>query len=131
MKNAGVGFYLLHIADSCEKVLRYLRDVERAEFVRNQLGQDAVLRNFEIIGEAAKHVPDDFRIRHSEINWRGMAGLRDILIHEYFGIDLVNVWNISKNAMPETLKALRNLPEYTEARNSLAESEKLSGPHGV
>ena len=124
MKDAGVGFYLLHIADSCEKILRYTRDMKHSDFIADQMVQDAVLRNFEIIGEAAKHVPDDFRVRHSDINWRGMAGLRDILIHEYFGIDLVNVWNISKNALPETLKALRALPEYAAARNSLAESEK-------
>ena len=123
MKNSGVGFYLLHIADSCEKILRYIRGMEKNDFIADQLVQDAVLRNFEIVGEAAKHVPDDFRDRHPEINWRGMAGFRDILIHEYFGIDLVNVWNISKDSMPETLKALKALPEYIAAKASLAEPE--------
>ena len=124
MKDAGVGFYLLHIADSCEKILRYTRDMKHGDFIADQMVQDAVLRNFEIIGEAAKHVPDDFRARHSEINWRGMAGLRDILIHEYFGIDLVNVWNISKDSLPEMLKALEALPEYVAAKTALAEAEK-------
>ena len=124
MKNSGVGFYLLHIADSCEKILRYIRGMEKNDFIADQLVQDAVLRNFEIVGEAAKHVPDDFRDRHPEINWRGMAGLRDILIHEYFGIDLVNVWNISKASLPETLKALKVLPEYISAKTALAEAEK-------
>ena len=123
MKNSGVGFYLLHIADSCEKILRYIRGMEKNDFIADQLVQDAVLRNFEIVGEAAKHVPDDFRDRHPEINWRGMAGFRDILIHEYFGIDLVNVWNNSKDSMPETLKALKALPEYIAAKASLAEPE--------
>ena len=124
MKDAGVGFYLLHIVDSCEKILRYTRGMEHSDFIADHMVQDAVLRNFEIIGEAAKHVPDDFRAGHPEINWRGMAGLRDILIHEYFGIDLVNVWNISKASLPETLKALKVLPEYISAKTALAEAEK-------
>ena len=124
MKDAGVGFYLLHIVDSCEKILRYTRGMEHSDFIADHMVQDAVLRNFEIIGEAAKHVPDDFRAGHPEINWRGMAGLRDILIHEYFGIDLVNVWNISKASLPETLKALKVLPEYISAKTALAEAEQ-------
>ena len=119
MKKPDIGVYLLHIADSCEKILRYLQNVEEADFAENEMVQDAVLRNFEIIGEAAKHIPDDYRDLHSEIKWRGMAGLRDILIHEYFGIDLVNVWNISKGAIPETLVLIKALPEYLAARKSI------------
>ncbi|MBQ6473335.1 MAG: DUF86 domain-containing protein [Victivallales bacterium] len=122
MKNPNIGVYLLHIADACEKILRYLQNVEEADFAKNEMVQDAVLRNFEIIGEAAKHIPDDYRDLHSEIKWRGMAGLRDILIHEYFGIDLVNVWNISKGAIPETLAHIKALPDYLSAKSSL-ESE--------
>ena len=119
MKNPNIGVYLLHIADACEKILRYLQNVEEADFAKNEMVQDAVLRNFEIIGEAAKHIPDDYRDLHSEIKWRGMAGLRDILIHEYFGIDLVNVWNISKNSLPETCEQIKALPEFLVAKQSL------------
>ena len=124
MKNSDIGFYLLHIAESCEKIQLYLRDMEQSDFARNPMVQDAVLRNFEIIGEAAKHVPDDFRNRYPDIKWRGMAGFRDVLIHEYFGIDLVNVWNISKKALPETLTQIKGLPEFIAAKSSLPDSQE-------
>ena len=69
-------------------------------FACTSLVQDAVIRNYEIIGEAAKNIPDNFRVLHQKIDWSGMAGLRDILIHQYFGIDLISIWNISQKQAP-------------------------------
>jgi len=118
MKNADVCIYLLHIFEACEKIQRYLQNMEQADFYKNEMVQDAVLRNLEIIGEASKHISEDYRSLHPEVKWRGMAGLRDILIHHYFGIDLVNVWNISKSSLPETLEQIKVLPEYLAAKQN-------------
>ena len=89
--------------------------------VYNRQVQDAVVRNYEIIGEAAKNVSEEFRVQHPEIDWRGMAGFRDVLIHQYFGIDLINVWNISQNQAEKVLKQITALPEYGIAKANLSD----------
>jgi len=81
--------------------------------VKSTLLQDAVIRNFEIIGEATKNLSLDFRERHPEIPWRKMAGLRDVLIHNYMGVNARMVWNIVKNDLPvlkrDISKVLQNM----------------------
>ena len=67
----------------------------------NTLVMDGVVRNLEIIGEAAKNVPPQIKARHPEIEWRKIAGLRDILAHEYFGVDIEVVWDVVKNKLPD------------------------------
>ncbi len=79
--------YLDDIRASADKVLRYTRGLRQDEFVNDDKTFDAVVRNLEIIGEATKHIPQDVRERYPEVEWRRMAGLRDVVIHEYFGID--------------------------------------------
>jgi uncharacterized protein with HEPN domain len=75
-------------------------DVSQEEFLRDETLKRAFVRSIEIIGEAAKHVPDDFRGGHPEIEWRAMAGMRDRLIHGYFGVDYELVWDVAINKIP-------------------------------
>jgi uncharacterized protein with HEPN domain len=79
--------YLNDIRAAAEKVLRYTQGVDLARFVDDEKTFDAVVRNLEIIDEAAKHVPAEVQARYPEVEWRNIAGLRDIVAHEYFGID--------------------------------------------
>ena len=71
------------------------------EFVKKEMMIDATVKNFEIIGEAVKRIPESIKKEHSDIEWKKIAGLRDILIHEYFGVDPEVVWDIIKNKLPE------------------------------
>ena len=96
--------YLEDIRDAIAKVEKYTAGLPWEDFVGNEEKVDAVVRNLEILGEAAKHVPAHMRSKHPEVEWRKIAGLRDMLIHKYFGTDLEIVWDIIGNKLP-TLKS--------------------------
>lgn len=83
--------YLAHILECIQKIERFTAG-GRERFLADELVQDAVLRNFEVIGEAAKRLDDAYRAAHPEIPWRSLAGLRNVLIHQYEGVDLERVW---------------------------------------
>ncbi|MDO8302590.1 MAG: DUF86 domain-containing protein [Sedimentisphaerales bacterium] len=91
--------YLEHILESADKIIDYTRG-GREDFMRNPMAQDAVIRNFEIIGEAAKQLSDDFCKMHPDIPWNDMARFRDVLIHHYMGISLTEVWNVVESHLP-------------------------------
>jgi uncharacterized protein with HEPN domain len=86
--------YLEDILDSIEKIEEYIQALDRQEFLRKSQTQDAVLRRLEIIGEAAKHIPKKVRSKYPGIPWQKIAGMRDVLIHEYFGVNLARVWKV-------------------------------------
>jgi len=86
--------YLEDILESIEKIEEYTQSVDRQEFFRKTQIQDSVLRRLEIIGEAVKHIPKKVRSNYPEIPWQKIAGMRDVLIHEYFGVNLVRVWKV-------------------------------------
>ena len=95
--------YLQHILDAIAKIETYTADGREA-FSRSTMIQDAVIRNFEIIGEATKRLSAQLRAQHPEVPWRVIAGFRDVLIHEYEGIEVNEVWNVIARDLPE-LKA--------------------------
>ena len=91
--------YLEHILEAINKILSY-GSGGREEFARNPMAQDAIIRNFEIIGEAAKRLSETSKARQPDIPWRDVAGFRDVLIHDYMGVDLDEVWNVIKSHLP-------------------------------
>ena len=88
------------------KVVRYTAGMDRLDFAEDELTRDAVLRNLEIIGEAAKHIPPDARAKLADVDWRRIAGFRDVVAHAYFGIDDAILWDIVSVKVPELIAAM-------------------------
>ncbi len=93
--------FLAHILESIERISEFTKGISKDEFFKDVKAQDAVIRRIEIIGEAAKNVPPEFRQKHAGIPWAEMARTRDKLIHGYFGVDLELTWNIIKADLPK------------------------------
>jgi uncharacterized protein with HEPN domain len=87
--------------DAINKIESYIRDLDYESFSQNNMVIDAVVRNLEIIGEAIKNIPDNIIDKYPDIPWKRMIGLRNIVIHAYFGIDLENIWKIITENIPE------------------------------
>ena len=92
--------YLLHMSERCRRIIRFT-EPGREAFLASEELQDAVIRNIEVIGESAKRVSIDARGRMASIDWRGICGMRDVLIHDYIGVDLDEVWNVVSSRIPE------------------------------
>jgi uncharacterized protein with HEPN domain len=92
--------YIEHITECISRIKEYTEGINEDAFLKSNLIQDAVIRNFEIIGEATKKLNEDFRDKYSEIEWKKIAGMRDKLIHEYNGVDLWAVWGVVEKIIP-------------------------------
>lgn len=105
--------YLRHIMDSIVKIESYAT-VQKEEFMTVSHWQDAIIRNLEIIGEATKQLSKPLKEQYPDIPWRNIAGLRDVLIHNYMGVDLESVWNVIENDLPSLKEQLGRIITNSE-----------------
>jgi uncharacterized protein with HEPN domain len=103
--------YLVDILESALEVEIFIAGMSYDNFFRDKKTINAVIRSLEVMGEAAKRVPEDIRAKYPEIPWKRMAGMRDKLIHEYAGVDLETVWDVAKEELPAIKPMLERLKE--------------------
>jgi uncharacterized protein with HEPN domain len=110
-------FFLEDMQEACSKLLRYTESIEFGQFLEDERTYDAVIYNLVILGEAAKQVPPFVKERHSKVQWRKIAGLRDISVHRYFGLDEDMLWDILQKEIRPLLRQIDQI---------VAEETKLS-----
>ena len=103
------GLLLEDILDSCRKILEYTEGITFEEFESDSKTIDAVIRNFEIIGEAAKLLPDDIKEKYTEVEWHRIRGFRNRIIHDYFGVDLQIIWKITHEQIPGLISGITHI----------------------
>lgn len=100
--------YLIHIIECIERIESYTRDGHKA-FAASRMKQDAVTRNFEIIGEAVKQIPQAIKEKYPQIQWKRIAGLRDVLIHDYMGVEHEEIWKIVEQDIPALKEKIQSI----------------------
>jgi len=106
--------FLNHILDAIKKIEKYIQGIEEETFKKNDLVQDGVIRQIEIIGEAVKRLSDDITSQSPQVPWQDIAGMRDKLIHDYFGVDIDTVWLTVQKDIPEFKKEIIGIIQRLE-----------------
>ena len=106
--------YIQDILDAIGEVKEFIEGMRFEDFAKEKKTVNAVIRSHKVIGEAAKKIPEDLRQRHAQIPWKRMAGMRDKLIHEYFGIDLETVWVVINNELPPVKPMIQDVLKNIE-----------------
>lgn len=106
--------YLKHVRDELDYIITTSNNLTQEDFLRNETLKRAFTRSIEIIGEAIKNLPSDFRKQHTHIDWKGVVGMRDRLIHGYFGVDYEIVWDVAKNEVPKLKEEITQLIKDSE-----------------
>lgn len=115
-KNRSYKYLLEDMLEAMEAILSYTEGMEPADFLEDKLIQDAVIRNFMIIGEAARNLPDKIKDKYQHIPWRKFHMLRNFLAHQYFGVDLHLVWRILKSHLPQHAAHMKHIIRKEEFR---------------
>jgi uncharacterized protein with HEPN domain len=102
-------FFLEDMLESMHRIIDYTEDISFKEFQDSNLILDAVVRNLEIIGEAANNIPESIKKKYPKLPWRQMIGLRNFVVHEYFGIDYENIWKIITDDLPDNIQDLKEI----------------------
>src|SRR3989344_1311776 len=102
-------FFLGDIIESIEAIEEFSKGLTKEELMSNRLKRDAIVRNVEIIGEAVKNISKNIKEKYPKVEWRKIAGIRDVMIHAYFGIDMEKVWNVIKEDLTKLKKQIQNI----------------------
>jgi len=107
--NRNIVIYIKDILANMEKAEKFVKDIDHDQFVEDEKTNYAVIRCIEIMGEASKHIPESIRQQYPQIPWRDIAGMRDKVIHFYFGIDIEKVWLVIKEDIPQIKPHIRKV----------------------
>ncbi|MBI3501000.1 MAG: DUF86 domain-containing protein [Bacteroidetes bacterium] len=101
--------YIGHILERAERILQFMEGMDESAFCNDEKTKSAVIREFEVIGEASKRISDDFKTLHPALPWKEMAGMRDKIIHDYEGVNPFRLWDTAKSNLPALISELKKI----------------------